>query len=64
MKHHQFDLRVGESIRLGDYKVTLLEVDGGEAVLEIEGPEGEIHLEPVIADTVYAEQAERELVHA
>ena len=51
MKNHQFDLRAGEAIRLGDFKVTLLEVDGGEVVLEIEGPEGDIRLvEPVAAE--------------
>lgn len=43
MQNHQFDLRAGESICLGDYKVTLLEIDDdGNVVLEIEGPEGEV----------------------
>ena len=41
MQNHHFDLKAGESIRLGEYKVTLLEVDSdGNAVLEIEGPGG------------------------
>ena len=41
MQNHHFDLRTGESIRLGEYKVTLLEVDNdGNAVFEIEGPDG------------------------
>lgn len=54
MNNHQFDLRVGETVRLGDYKVTLVEVDGGEAVLEIEGPDpnGDIQLAPNDEDAV------------
>jgi hypothetical protein len=56
MQHHQFDLRAGESICLGDYKVTLVELDDdGNAVLEIEGPEGE-----VLKATTAAEVAEGE----
>ena len=52
MTNHQFDLRVGETIRLGDYKVTLLEADetDGDVVVEIEGPDGDIHLTPLVTD--------------
>lgn len=57
MKNHQFDLRAGDAIRVGAFKVTLLEVDGGEVVLEIEGPEGDITLEPVAAATPHEEEA-------
>ena len=47
MQNHQFDLRAGDCIRLGDYKVTLLEIDSdGQAVLEIEGPDDDYQLEP------------------
>jgi len=45
--HHQFDLQTGESVRLGDFKVTLLDVENGSAVFEIEGPDGEVSTEPV-----------------
>lgn len=41
MNNHQFDLSAGESIRLGAYTVTLLEIEGDAAVLEIEGPDGQ-----------------------
>ncbi|MEQ9408100.1 MAG: hypothetical protein RIK87_10265 [Fuerstiella sp.] len=41
MQNHQFDLQTGESVRLGDYRVTLLEIVGDGVVLEIEGPDGE-----------------------
>ncbi len=48
MQNHQIDLRAGESIKLGQYKVTLLEIDGdGGVVLEIEGPDGDIQVEPI-----------------
>ena len=43
----QFDLRSGETLRVGSFKVTLLEIEDGAAVLEIEGPDGEIQIEPV-----------------
>jgi len=41
MNNHQFDLSAGESIRLGAYTITLLEIEGEAAVLEIEGPDGQ-----------------------
>lgn len=40
MNNHHFDLSAGESIRLGAYTVTLVEIEGDAAVLEIEGPDG------------------------
>lgn len=40
MQNHQFDLQTGDSLRLGDYNVTLLKIDGDAVVLEIEGPDG------------------------
>ena len=57
MTNHQFDLQVGETIRLGDYKVTLLAVDGdGEVALEIEGPDGNVVVEPVCSDESRSEE--------
>lgn len=47
MQKHQFDLTAGDSIRLGEFKVTLLEIEGEDAVLEIEGPDGEVTLTPL-----------------
>lgn len=47
MQNHQFDLKSGQSIRLGDYKVTLLEIEDDVAVLEIEGPDGSVRIEPI-----------------
>lgn len=47
MQNHQFDLQTGECIYLGDYKVTLLEVEGDAVVLEIEGPDGTFQVEPM-----------------
>ena len=47
MQNHQFDLKSGQSIRLGDYKVTLLEIEDDAAVLEIEGPDGSVRIEPI-----------------
>ena len=49
MTSHQFDLRVGETIRLGDYRVTLLEADEteGDVGLEIEGPDGDVFAQPI-----------------
>lgn len=47
MLNHQFDLQAGESVILGKTKVTLLEIDGDAAILEIEGPDGEVRIEPV-----------------
>lgn len=51
MQNHQFDLSAGDSIRLGEFKVTLLEIEGEDAVLEIEGPDGEVTLEPLSCDS-------------
>ena len=42
MQNHQFELSAGESILLGEFKVTLLEIEGQDAVLEVEGPDGEV----------------------
>jgi hypothetical protein len=47
MQNHQFDLQSGESVRLGAYKVTLLEIEDDTVVLEIEGPDGSIRIEPI-----------------
>lgn len=47
MQNHQFDLQAGESVIFGNYKVTLLEIENDAAVLEIEGPDGEVRIEPI-----------------
>ena len=60
MLNHQFDLQAGESVVLGDFKVTLLEIEDDAAVLEIEGPDGEIQIEPV--SIVSAEEEELAVV--
>ena len=58
MTNHQFDLRVGETICLGDYKVSLLEADEteGDVVLEIEGPDGDISVTPFFRDDCEVEE--------
>ena len=47
MQNHQFDLKSGQSVRLGQYKVTLLEIEDDAALLEIEGPDGAVKVESV-----------------
>lgn len=47
MQNHQFDLQSGQTVLLGAYKVTLLEIEDDTAVLEIEGPDGSIQIEPM-----------------
>ncbi|MCA9083076.1 MAG: hypothetical protein KDA81_03430 [Planctomycetaceae bacterium] len=47
MQNLCFDLKPGQSIRFGEYRVTLLEVENQAAVLEIDGPEGCVRIEPV-----------------
>lgn len=42
MQNQQFELSAGESILLGEFKVTLLEIEGEDAVFEVEGPDGEV----------------------
>lgn len=37
MRNHLIELRVGEALQVGQYTVRLLEVDGAELHLEIEG---------------------------
>ena len=59
MQNHQFDLQAGESVSFGNYKVTLLEIENDAAVLEIEGPDGEIRIEPI---SVCAADVEEEFV--
>ena len=56
MLNHQFDLQAGESVVLGNLKVTLLEIEDDAAILEIEGPDGEIQIEPVSLVSVEAEE--------
>jgi hypothetical protein len=58
MLNHQFDLQAGESILLGNLKVTLLEIEDDAAILEIEGPDGEISIQPI---NICSSQAELEL---
>ena len=58
----QFDLRSGETLRIGSIKVTLLEIEDGAAVLQIEGPDGEIQIEPVTFDIVEEECCEEALL--
>lgn len=59
MQNHQLDLQAGESVRIGAYSVTLLEIEDGAAVLEIEGPDGEVQIEPITFSS--CEAAEEEL---
>ena len=47
MQNHQFYLKSGQSVRLGQYKVTLLEIEDDAALLEIEGPDGAVKVESV-----------------
>lgn len=61
MQNHQFDLKAGESVSFGNYKLTLLEIENDAAVLEIEGPDGEIQIRPLSA---CGAEAEQELVGA
>ncbi len=58
MLNHQFDLQAGESLLLGNLKVTLLEIEDDVAILEIEGPDGEIRIQPV---SICSEETETEL---
>lgn len=55
MQNHQFDLKAGESVSFGNYKLTLLEIENDAAVLEIEGPDGEIQIQPLNACDAEAE---------
>lgn len=61
MLNHQFDLQAGESVLLGKLKVTLLEIEDDAAIFEIEGPDGEISIQPVI---IGSSETEPELVTA
>ena len=46
MRNHQFDLRTGESVQVGDHTVTAIEIDAGtqQAILEIEDPDGSVQV--------------------
>ena len=59
MQNHLFDLQCGESVCFGKFKVTLLEIEDDAAVLEIEGPDGTIQIEPI---GLCSAEAENELV--
>lgn len=54
MQNHQFELSTGDSILLGEFKVTLLEIEGQDAVFEVEGPDGEV----CYADDLFAALSE------
>lgn len=41
MQEHLIELCVGETLHVGSYAVTLVEVDGGELCLKIEGYDDE-----------------------
>ncbi|MEO2019555.1 MAG: hypothetical protein ABGZ53_34900 [Fuerstiella sp.] len=56
MQNHLFDLQPGQSVLLGDYKVTLLEIEDEAAVVEIEGPDGEVQIEPISCTAVETEE--------
>ena len=47
MQNQLFDLQSGDSLCLGGYRITLLEIGDGCAVFEIEGPDGSVQVEPV-----------------
>ena len=59
MQNHHFDLQAGESLHLGEYTVTLVEIENDAAVLEIEGPDGDIQVEPISYSSA---ESDRELV--
>lgn len=61
MLNHQFDLQAGESVLVGNLKVTLLEIEDDAAILEIEGPDGEISIQPV---SILSNETEAELATA
>ena len=57
MQSHQFEISAGESILLGEFKVTLLEIEGEDAVFEVEGPDGEVcQLDDLLNKTTEAEE--------
>ncbi|WP_139228565.1 hypothetical protein [Planctomicrobium piriforme] len=37
MQEHLIELRVGQTLQVGQYKVTLLEIDGDELCVQIDG---------------------------
>ena len=56
MQNYLFDLQPGESVLLGDYSVTLLEIEDEAAVLEIQGPDGGVQIEPINFAAVETEE--------
>jgi hypothetical protein len=52
MNYQQFDLQSGDSIRVGGYLVTLLEVDNGEVVFQIEDTDDNSTEEPVAVSDI------------
>lgn len=37
MQEHLIELNIGDTLQVGQYKVTLLDVDGGELCFQIDG---------------------------
>jgi len=56
MQNHLFDIQAGESIRLGNFTVKVLEVEGDGVVLEIDGPDGHVEVELVDSAECRSEQ--------
>ncbi len=39
MSHHELDLTVGDVIQIGDYTVTVIDLDDGEVTFRIQEPD-------------------------
>lgn len=55
MQNLQLDLQAGDCLHLGDFKLTLLEIVEDAIVLEIEGPDGDVHVENLSLPSTEAE---------
>jgi hypothetical protein len=54
VQEHLIEMSIGETIQVGQFAVTLLDVNGGELCIEIDGGEGGdwSELEPTTEDTL------------
>jgi hypothetical protein len=40
MSHHEFELSVGDVIQIGEYTVTVIDLENGEVTFRIQDPDG------------------------
>ena len=52
MSYHQLELQSGESMRVGTYIITLLDIENDEVIVQVEDTDDTSEAEPVAASEI------------